>query len=489
MPAAVPLCGMRVSSRSPVLAAAGAVGALACLVRLPGLHAALVMDEVASARILRESSFGAMLHRTARTESTPPLWYAAAWTLHHFGTPLADVRLLSVAAGGLLAALVVWIAARFVSLPLAVVAGLFPALGGAIVVHGRQLRAYELLALLTAVLGETLLRVLARPSRRTDAALAVVVAAGGLTHYFFAFSVAAVLGWVWLDPGAAAIRRRVTVAIAVGAAAVVAWAPFALGQYGNDRFWWIGSFRWRPVLAVPLRLFTGYDAGRPFTGVLVSICFLAVLTAGSLALARRGPAGRLVGTLTFVPLVLAGLVWLAGIKVFTERNLIEIAPFVGICAVAAIAFLPRRVVPVAAVIVVGALGAAGVRHADSPATPFNRLAHALVLEGWHPTVPVVVYGNFFIFRSPLGWYLPHQPVLEPGRPLERACETVLVVARGRHAAGLRGRRVDKFTVARMHTGVPLDDVSRFHGATILGDAAHGPRCVDLVRHGRFAAID
>jgi hypothetical protein len=479
---------MVVSPRGRVLVATCAVGAVAGGVRLPGLHAALVMDEVASARILREPSFGSMLHRVARTESTPPLWYTLAWAVHRLGLSIADVRLLSVAAGALLAALVVWIAARFVPLPFAVVAGLFPALGGAVVVHGRQLRAYELLALLSAVFAETLLRFSAHPSRRAGAALAGAVAAGGLTHFFFGFGVAAALAWLWLDPGCVGIRRRATGAIALGGAVAASWAPIAVSQYGNDRFWWITSFRFSLVVAAPLRLFTGYDAGRPLTGVAVCASFVAVLLVGALGLARRGPGGRMILALTFGPLVLAGLVWLAGVKVFTVRNLIGIAPLVGVAAAAALALLPRRVAAGAVCLALTGLGAAAARHVDTPATPFNRLASALVAEGWRPSVPVAVYGNFFIFRAPLGWYLPHQPVLEPGRPLAHGCDAVLVVARGRRAEGLHGRRVSDFTVARVPVRRPFDRVSRLHGATVLGARSSSPPCLALVRRGRFAAI-
>jgi hypothetical protein len=479
---------MRFASRGSVRIAAGAVALVAALARLPGLHSALVQDEVASARILQEPTFGGMLARAARTESTPPLWYALGWAAHHLGAPLLDVRLLSVAAGALLAALVVVIATRFVSLPLSVLAGLFPALGGALVVHGRQLRAYELLALLTALFAETLLRSLARPSRRGDVALAAVVAAGSLTHYFFAFSAATALAWLWLDGGARAVRGRATAAMAVGGAIAAAWTPVFLSQYDRNRFWWIGGFRWSSVLSAPLRLFTGFDAGS-VAGVVVSATFIALLVAGSRTLARRGAAGRLTAALAFGPLVLAGLVWLSGVRVFALRNLIEIAPFVGICAAAALALVPRRVAIAGAAITLAGLGAAATGHADSSTPPFDRLARALVQEGWRPSVPVLVYGNFFVYRAPLEWYLPHQPVLDPGRPLRRACGTVLVLARGRHARGLHGRHVGDYTVARLRALRPLATLPLLRRATLLADPAHEPRCAVLIRRGRLAAIN
>ena len=470
-----------------MVAAAGGVGAVAVAVRLPGLHAALVQDEVASARILREPTFVEMLRRAARTESTPPLWYAIGWALVHLGVPLVDVRLVSVAAGGLLAGLVVSLAARFVSQPLAVVAGLFPALGGGLILHGEQLRAYELLALLTVLLAWSTLQMLDRPTWLAVTGLAAVVAAGSLTHYFFAFPLAVVFAWLWLEPAAANIRKRATLAAAAGVAVAATWAPVALAQYGRDRFWWIGSFRWRLVVAAPLRLFTGFasDSAR---GLVVSVAFAAVLSTGALALARRGAAGRLIAMLALGPVLLAGLTWLADVKVFAVRNLIEIAPFVGICVAAALAGMPRRASLVAAAVAVAALGASAESRAMRPAPAFNRIASALVGEGWRPSVPVAVYGPFFRFRAPLEWYLPHRPLLDPGRPTPRTCGTVLVVAGGRRARRLHGLRVDGYTVARLSLHEPLTRDPLLERATVLGDPARPAHCLRLIRHGRRAAI-
>jgi hypothetical protein len=272
-----------------------------------------------------------------------------------------------------------------------------------------------------------------------------------------------------------------------GAAIAAVWIPVFVEQYGRNRFWWIGAFRWRRVVSAPLRLFTGFDAGSA-AGIVVSAAFVVVLAAGARSLVRRGATGRLIVALTFGPLVLAGLVWFAGVRIFAVRNLIEIAPFAGICAAAALTLLPRRLAVAAAAITLAGLGAAAVGHADSAAPPFNRLARALVQEGWRPSVPVLVYGNFFVYRAPLEWYLPHQPLLDPGRPLSRACGTVLVVARGRHARGLHGRRVGEFVVARIRLARPLATLPRLHRATLLGDPAYEPRCAVLVRRGHLAAI-
>jgi hypothetical protein len=63
-----------------------AVAAIAAAARLPGfLRDALWQDEVAAARVISEPSLVGMLRHVARSEATPPFWYALGWLAHTFG--------------------------------------------------------------------------------------------------------------------------------------------------------------------------------------------------------------------------------------------------------------------------------------------------------------------------------------------------------------------------------------------------------------------
>ena len=451
------------------------VALLAAAVRLPGVYTqAFWQDEVASARIVTEPTFPRLLAHVARTESTPPLWYALAWLANRAGTPLQDVRLLSVLAGALLAAAVVDLARRLVSLPLAALAGLLTALGGQLVVQGHELRAYELLALLSVLLARCLLAEVESPSRRRELALAAVVAAGGLTHYFFGFSVAAAVAWLWLEPAVRAARRRASAAVLTGGAVAVLWLPVMLEQYHRDRFWWIGAFRLRTVVAAPARLFTtAYANTTP--GAAVSIVGLLFVLAGCLYLWRLSPAGRLVAVLALAPLAEAAVLWSAGVRIFSLRNLVGIAPFVAVGAVCALAALPWRALRLAAVAAAAGLALLSLGPVAGGGVPrYDALAHALVAEGWTPAQPVAVFGDFFRYRAPLEWYLPHRPLLDASRPRAVICRTVYVI---------RG-----VGVIRMRLDRPIDTVRRLRGATILADPAAAPRCVRPITRGRLAAL-
>ncbi|HEX4678076.1 MAG TPA: glycosyltransferase family 39 protein [Gaiellaceae bacterium] len=463
-------------NRRVTVTVAVTVGVVAAAVRLPGVYTqAFWQDEVASARILDEPTLRGMLAHVAHTESTPPLWYALGWLLRQAGTPMQDVRLLSVAAGALLAALLVDLARQLVPLPFAALAGLFVALGGELVGHGQELRSYELLALLSVVLARCLLAEVEAPSRRRELALGATVAAGGLTHYFFAFSVLGALGWLLFDRDLRAVRRRAIAAILVGASVAAAWGPVMLSQLHQDRFWWIGSFRLRDVIAVPTRLFT-YAYSNTTVGIAVSVAGLTLVAAGCVRLSRVSAAGRLVAVLAFAPITEAGIVWAGGVRVFALRNLIGVAPFVAVAAAAALAAVPRRItlpawVAAAALLIVPFTPLAG-NGGGTP--PYDVMARALVAEGWTPSQPVAVFGNFYPYRAPLEWYLPHRPVLDASRLTSRVCESLYVV---------RGDDVQ-----RLRLTVPIQADRALRGATILVDPAAAPSCLRPIRAGRLAAL-
>jgi hypothetical protein len=453
-----------------------AVALVATAVRLPGVYTqAFWQDEVASARILDEPTFPRMLAHVARTESTPPLWYALVWLLRRAGTPMQDIRLLSVAAGALLAALVLDVARRVVSLQLAALAGFFVALGGELVGHGQELRSYALLALLSLVFARCLLAEIDAPSRRRELALGAAVAAGGLTHYFFAFSVLAALAWLWLDRDVRDVRGRATTAIAAGGVVASLWAPVMVRQLHQGRFWWIGPFRLRSVIAVPARLFT-YAYGNTTAGLGLSLAVLLLVAVGAARLGRASASGRLLAALALGPLAEAATVWAGGVRIFAVRNLIEIAPFVAVVVAAGLAAVPRRAamtVGLAATALL-VLPFAPFAAARGGTPPYNALARELVAEGWKPSEPVAVFGNFYPYRAPLEWYLPHQPVLDASRLSSRVCDTLFVV---------RGDDVQ-----RLHLTVAIRADRALRGATILVDPAAAPSCVHPIVSGRLAAL-
>jgi hypothetical protein len=473
--------------RPPPWTLAACAAAVAAAVRLPGLFTqALSQDEVASARILREPNLGAMLGRVARTESTPPLWYTLGWLVHRAGTPLTDVRLLSVLAGCGLAAAVVAAGRQVLPDGAALLAGLFIAVGNEFVLHGHELRAYELLAFLSALFVWLLLREVRSPGRANAIALAAVVTAGGLTHYFFALIALAAVVWAAVDPAARACRRAVFAAVCGGGAVAAAWAPVMLTQYHRDRFWWIGPFSLRQVVATPLRLFTLAWTDTP-PGLVLTLASLVLLAVGCRALARSGP-GRAVVVLAIGPLAIAAALWAAGVHVFALRNVVELGPPLALVFGAVVARVAERWGFTGSIVVAGIVLVLPFGATASSVPPFGVIAHSLVAEGWRPSDPLAVFGNLFVYRAPLEWYLPGSPRLDAARPQAGPCRTVFVVADDRLPRRLGGRVVrvassEGYVVARLALASP-----RFHGAALLDDPAAVSGCVRPIRTGRLAPI-
>jgi hypothetical protein len=414
-------------SRRATWLTAGAAACLAFGVRVGGaLHYAFWQDEVTSARIMLERTPVGVLHHVARTESTPPLFYVLGWLVRSAGAPVQDVRVVSALAGALLAGATVVLARRLVPLWASALAGLAVALGYQFVFHGRELRAYELDALLTVALALAALSFVDRPERRNAVVLALVVAAGGLTNYFFVLSVAAVLLWAWRSRA----RRQLTLAIVAGLVPFAAWTPVLAFQYRHHRFSFIGPFRLHAVLMSYWSLFARAE---PHTTVLHEVAPLvagAAVLAGCFVLARRSAAGRLCALLAVAPLLAAAVVWLAGPRIFDTRNLVGVGPFAAIAVAALIASLPRPAGVAAACAGAALLVFGFVLGQRQPPVAYDRIARDLASEGWQRSDPIVLHGNFYAFRSPLEWYLPQQPALTLGVPRRGSCPHVFVISHG-----------------------------------------------------------
>ena len=430
------------SGRSALPLAAGTAASVAGVVRLPGaLHHAFWQDEVASARIVVEQSPVRMLHDVVASESTPPLWYALGWLAHRAGASPVEIRLLSAAAGAALAAAVVVYARRHVPTWAAGLAGLAAALGYQFVLHGEELRAYALYALLSVLLALAAERVVDEPTRPRAAALAAVVAAGSLTHYFFVLLVAGVGVWALHSPA----RRLLLGSVAAGLVPVGLWTPMLLRQWKHDGFSFIGAFDAHDVVLTYWRLFARAQPSMPVLHELAPLAVAVLVVAGAVLLARASAAGRLCASLAVLPVLVAGLAWLAGVDVFDVRNLIGVGPFAAVAAAGAMTRFPARVAAPAACLCAALLVAGFVQAERVPPVAYDRIAADLAAEGWRPGDPILVYGNVYALRTPLEWYLPGRPRLViRDRPCP--CARVFVVASG----GRARRRIARAAIELRH---------------------------------------
>lgn len=473
--------------------AAVAAALVAAAVRLPGaIRDSFWQDEVASARIIVEPTVGAMLGRVRATEATPPLWYALGWVLHELGLTPYGYRLFGLLFGGLLAVATWFLARRLVAPAGAAAATAIVVLGYQFVDHGRELRAYELYALLAVVFALALLRALERPEWRRLVALALVAAGGCLTNYFFVLFLACGLAWAW----AARAPRRVAAAALAGFALFLPWLPAALSQYDHHRFSWIGHFRLSSVLSAYWLLVAHNEPATAVLHRLAPYAALALVLVAAAVLARRDGEARLVALLAVGPVAIAAVVWAAGPEVFDPRNVIGAGPFAAIAVASLLVRLPVRAAAPLAAAGLGLLAYGYVSSERTPPTDFEGIAHALVREGWSPRTPIVLYdGNFFAFRGPLEWYLPGRPDLTLGRPTDRACGGAFAVVAGdRHAQLLAGRlrwadasETTHVTTARLPAPVHLP-ARRLRAMHVITAARGNAACVRPLPESRLTAV-
>jgi hypothetical protein len=294
------------------------------------------------------------------------------------------------------------------------------------------------------------------------------VTAGLLTHYFFTLLLLFGLVWLWTSSRA---RAWPTAAVFIGAVPPLAWLPSFLEQYDNQRFAWITGFDAGKAISVyssffwnPGALYVRTDHVELGPAELAARALvLLVVLAGCIVLARRSDEGRLAALLAVLPILLAGLLWIAGADIFTTRNLLCAGPFAALALAAALSALPyRAALPATGVAL--ALVVAGLAYERTLAPPpYERLAAALVDEGWRLGDPVAFYrgahelsyfGSSYALRSPVGWYLPGHPLMRLPTVEGSICGRAFVVAPVQRPSALVAdgdtqEVVDSITVARI----------------------------------------
>jgi mannosyltransferase len=230
----------RQAARSPHLIALAAIVAFGAALRFAtlDLQSYRYDEAVTVVRVLHPNLFDT-LGAVPRSESTPPLYYLAAWLWSRpFGTGEVGLRSLSALAGTASIA-VVYLGA--VALPLPRRAGLIAAAIVAVspvaIWFSQDARAYALAFLLTGLSFLFFARAKRSGAGRDLAWWAGFSALAIATHYF--------AGFVVLPEAALLLaggdRRRVGIAIAAVVAAVALLAPIALRQAGNAHASWIAE--------------------------------------------------------------------------------------------------------------------------------------------------------------------------------------------------------------------------------------------------------
>jgi mannosyltransferase len=314
-------------------------------------------DEAVAVDIARESFFRMLLAVPAR-ESTPPLYYALAWTWGHvFGTGEVGLRALSALLGTATVPVVYAVGRSLVSKRAGVVAAALAAVNPFLIWYSQEARAYALLAFLSGLSLLFAARAAHQGGVRSVSAWAIVASLAVATHYFAAFLVAAEAVWLYaarpVDHG---LRR----AFALVAAVSLIMLPLAGLQAHAGRTTWIADiglgFRIKMLL---VQFVAGRYSGDHLWLILVALVSLTIVVLLTLATDRERRGGLLALGLAGATVALPLAAAVAGVDYFFYRNLTPawIPLTVGVAAALGAWRLRAIGLPVAAVLCAGSLAA------------------------------------------------------------------------------------------------------------------------------------
>ncbi|MGZ4399126.1 MAG: glycosyltransferase family 39 protein, partial [Gaiellaceae bacterium] len=179
--------------------------------------------------------FSQMLHHVRTTESTPPLYFIAAWLWAKvFGTGEAGLRSLSAVLGSLTILVSYLLGNRLAGRAAGALAAALVAVNPFLIWYSQEARSYALFALLTAASLLFTLRADERRHARDYGLWASTASLALVTHYFAAFFV---LGEVlWLLSRRANRRAPALAAVAALGLVEVALVPLVVRQQSHPLF-------------------------------------------------------------------------------------------------------------------------------------------------------------------------------------------------------------------------------------------------------------
>jgi mannosyltransferase len=304
------------------------VVALAALVRFATLdEQSFWYDEAVTVGLVR-MDLGDMLDRIPDSESTPPLYYVAAWLWAKlFGAGEVGLRSLSALCGTAFVPVMYAAAARAAGARAGLVAAALAALNPLLVWYSQEARVYALLVLLAGLSFHLFVRLLTGDARRRTVVLWALVSALALAaHYFAVFLVALEAAWLLV---AAANRRPIAAATAALAAVELAHLPLLVHQRSLDLADFIDEIPLGYRLArTPKQFLVGFDApgevvSAVVAGLLAAFALWLVWTRATDRERRAATIGLLVGGSLLVATALLAVV---GVDYFDTRNVLVAWP-------------------------------------------------------------------------------------------------------------------------------------------------------------------
>jgi 4-amino-4-deoxy-L-arabinose transferase-like glycosyltransferase len=255
-----------------------ALMALATLLRFYRLGNQGFWFDEANTALLVHFSPGKMIGLIPQTESTPPLYYMAAWVWARvFGYGEAGLRSLSALAGVLVVPLAYLTGAKLVGRRAGVIVAALTACSPLLVWYSQEARSYELLVALGALALLAFAYVRADPSPALLAAWAAVSALSLATHYYAVIAVAPQAAWLLVERPRSRVVRIAVAAVTVCGLALL---PLALSQIATGNESWIVNSPLAPRLEQIIPQFligTGAPARKPLKLAAMALALIALV--------------------------------------------------------------------------------------------------------------------------------------------------------------------------------------------------------------------
>ena len=290
-------------------------------------HQGYWFDEANTAQLVSFSP-GPMLTLIKHYESTPPLYYGAAWVWARiFGYGEAGLRSLSAIAGVLAVPVAYGAGAKLISKRAGVIAAALTTFSPLLIWYSQEARAYELVVLLTGVSLLTFAFARDRPSTGALAAWTLASALALATEYYAALVVVPEALWLLYLHRRDPALRRVLAAIGVLVLCAIPLLGLAIAQNGTGHASWISPIPLGPRLRQVIPQFAA-GLQSPARGLLMrlaeaaALCGLVALVVRSDRVERRG--GLIALSIAVAGFVLALLLVAAGIDDLITRNVIAL---------------------------------------------------------------------------------------------------------------------------------------------------------------------
>lgn len=367
------------------------VTSLATFLRLRLINVeSLWMDEAASMHFARQPLMD-LLGLVYEYESNPPLHYLVLHaSIALFGDTAFAGRFPSAVSGILTVPAVYMLARQFTSRLGALVAAAFLSLSWVHIYYSVEARAYALLILLAVLSSHSLLNVISTPRRRWVLSYTICAMAMIWTHYyaltvFFAHALA-----VTTQLKQPTVLKRFAasiVAIVLAGAPLIPWVLRTSRRLTSDRV--------PPELSEAVRQLNVYC---DYAGNWVVLVMLAPITAVAILSrsARSAPRLLLAGLLT-LPVLFPWVLWLTGGPAFVPRYGVVTLVGLSLAAGVGVTALGRRATPLAATVLLLAVGFSLVKakekfrkpdwkqaadFVDARAMPGDTVVVSIFYNGW-----------------------------------------------------------------------------------------------------------